>query len=584
MNGYDPISAPKAGTYRIPAAPEDTSNAAVPETEDRARREVPAFVLPEPPDAVKADLATVTPEDRLRLAQNYDSDVATQWAKYQGDTLGLPPEMRSALPPNYQRQATRVSTPGPDLVEAVHNAVAPAELKPDSPVANPRDAAREPTGSFVFGREANEALDRGAPPAPKKSAPAPRGVGGGGPRVDPWGKRLEGDFNERIAAMQDEMAARQAMASGQAEGLGNAAELQRGNAMASAAEAHDNAEAMRARIAEVDQLNRDYAEGTIDTDKWWGDRTIPQKIGAAIGLMAAGWAGGPAAALNQLHAYMDGSLMQQKEAIDRKYKAGQMADNLLGSFMRTSTNEQEAMDKARAAMYGAAMVEVARSGAAAKGDVEAAQVRQLIADMKSARDAALAKLAGQRAGNPTSASGLEVDPNMVVGVKGQQYIVPKGDAENMRQTMNAYERLEDSIREGLGLLDSRGITDYHPWSANIKRGEGIDATVQESLAKLSSARGVPVNIQQIAKEALPQFGSLTAAIDKPKAERFLSQLDRYRQETLSTANAQPVDVRVGPGVGKQANELKYWATPSTGKPTTRNPAPPPDNFGAEPVR
>jgi hypothetical protein len=574
LGGYDPELLKRAagssslGTRGVdPSAEPDASEEWTPS--DQKPHGPPPFTPPPMPDAVRVDLADVPDDQRKRMAADYDSDVATRWAQYQGNVLGLSPEQRTALPPDFTPATKLVDKKGPDLAEGIHEVVAPPELRPDTPPDNPREPAgvREPT-SVVTGRDANRAM--GAPAPAAALPPAARGGGGGGSAPDPWGKRLDSDFNERIGAMQDEMAARQARSQQVADAYGNAAQIQRDNAMASEAQAHDNAEQERARIGEVEQLNRDYADGKIDANKWWTDRTVPQKIGTALGMMFAGWNGGVQGALSYYHTIVDSSIALQKDEIERKYKAGQMADNLLGTFMRTSTNEQEAMDKARAAMYGAAMVEVAQAGASAKGPEEQAQIRQLIADMKTTRDMALAKLSAQRAGATGSPRGLEVDPNMVVDVKGQQYLLPKADAEGVRTAVRAYEQLEGSVREGLGLLDQRGLTDYHPWSANVKQGEGVDATIQESLARLAGARGVPQNIQQIAHEALPQFGSLTAGVDRPKAERFLQMLDKYRQDAL--AGATPVDIQPGPGTGKDANKLTYWATPR--QPTAAQPTPP----------
>lgn len=557
---YDPLAG-KLLPMESPAPGSSPALAVDADSPAPARPAPSPFVPPPMPDPVLADLATVSDADRDRIAANHDADVAQKWAEYQGRVLGLGPEDRTALPPDYitARQVVADSRK--------HHGLFPEELQPDNPPADPRDDFREPT-QFTFGRAANQALDAPAPPdRAQPVAPAPRPSGGGvGPPAHDYGADWSNAFDDRIRAMEDESRARVAGASDVAGAFENAAEEQRGEGLASMAQAKANADAQRARIAEVDQLNRDYAAGQIDPNRWWSERNVPQKIAAVLGGMLAGIGGGVRGAVDFHNQLVDRDIALQRDDLERKYKAGMQADNLLASFMRTSDSEQEAMDKARAALIGSSITEVEHAQAAAKGPVEKAQIDQLIADMRATRAQTLAKIQAQRQAGAAASQvrGLEIDPNMLVTSRGEQFLVPHGDAEAVRQNLDAYDRLEDNLREGLDLLNRRGALDYLPTSANMREASSVDASVAQNLARLANARGIPPSIAQLAKEEAPSFGSTFAKLDVPKAQRMLRMLKQYRGDMLQ--GSVPVDVQTGPGVGKEANKLTYWATPRALRP------------------
>lgn len=125
-------------------------------------------------------------------------------------------------------------------------------------------AAEQATG--VMAPSSPAATPEVEAPAPKA---APSGGGGMGGYATPAGPSpLERDFNERIAAMGDEEAARGQMARDVAGAYGGVEEQGRQNAEEQEKQAHEAAMQQRAKIAEVDQLNRDYMNRTIDPDRF----------------------------------------------------------------------------------------------------------------------------------------------------------------------------------------------------------------------------------------------------------------------------------------------------------------------------
>ena len=430
-----------------------------------------------------------------------------------------------------------------------------------------------------------------APPPPKEgaeqvpaSAPAPKAAssgGVGGYAVPSGPSPLERDFNERIGAMGEEEAARGQMARDVAGAYGGVEEQGRQNAEEQATQARDAARQQRAKIAEVDQLNRDYMNRTIDPDRFWNQMGVGQKIGTVLGGMFAGLGGGIEGARNFYNDLINRDLDAQKFEIENGYKGTQTAHNLLSSLQRTSDSEQEAMDKARAALYGAAMVEVARAGAAAKGPVEEAQVKELIADMKATRDASLAKLAAQRAAAmaaPNAQGMFEADPNEILTVNGQSYLAPKGDVESVRDKIHSYTQMVQDLQEGIALVQNRGALDYAPYSANLIQGGVVDGRIQQTMAKLAGARGVPVNIQQIARLEAPQFGDRDAALKLPKAEMMLRLLKENQGAMME--GLVPVDVARGGGMDKNnKNKLTTYvrerAAPAPSAAPASGPRPPP---------
>ena len=369
---------------------------------------------------------------------DYDKQVAATWAAHQ-DRAGVPQAYRTQFPPDY----TPLAKAGAAPTTEDKGVLAPTPEPPPIAGANPPSppAARETLRN-----------EQAGPP------PQARPAMGGGGGVD-YGARLNDDYNERIRAMEAERNARSEGAANVAGAFGNAADEARDQGLASEAQAHASGEAIRAKIAEVQQLNEDYAKGQLDPNPLWGNESVPHEIGAVLGTMLAGIGGGVKGAQEYFDNLVEKNLMVQRDQMERQYKSTLGQQNLLGSLIRTSDSEQDAMDKARAVLYGAAMTEVQKAAATAKGPVETAQINQLIADMKATRDAMLAKLQGQaRAAAANPANGmLEVSGEDIIQHGGQSYLITdKSWGDTLRNTLSAYDRLGEAINAGeQSLRDAR---------------------------------------------------------------------------------------------------------------------------------
>jgi hypothetical protein len=568
--GYDPLAGKvTAGQYRLPPLGSPQNPADADPEEASPLEALPAgqqtrdkFVLPP-----REELGPMAEEDRHAKLAEYDDKVAKAWDAHK-QNAGL--HDYSLFPPGY-RPATYAGGPAPDQEGSgiLNPTPEPDPIKGANPAPPP--AARETQ---------QQGYEQAGPPPQAR----PSGGGGGPPGVD-YGKRLNDDYNERIRAMEAERDARGAGASDVAGAFGRAEDEQRGGAEASMAQSHAAGEQMRAKIAEVQQLNEDYAKGQLDPNPLWGNESVPHAIGAVLGTMLAGIGGGVKGAQEYFNNLVDKNLMVQKDQMDRQYKSTLGQQNLLGSLMRTSDSEQEAMDKARAVLYGAAMTEVQKSAAAAKGPVETAQIDQLIADMKATRDAMLAKLQGQQqaaAAGPGANGMLEVSGEDIIQHGGQSYLITdKSWGDTLRNTLSAYDRLGEALNAGEQSLKGRSALDaLNPWSGNIASGESAQAAASESVAKLAGSRGVPPNIAHMVSQLLPTFGSRTT-FDTPdniaKVRQVRQMLGQWAQDTMGAAGATPVSVVAGPGRGKNAGKLTYYAgPPQPGQaPQQRQPAGPP---------
>jgi hypothetical protein len=443
-----------------------------------------------------------------------------------------------------------------------------ASLEKPDPDAEPPEtdleskrAAEQQTGIM----EPSPAPDE-PPPAPK---PRPTGGGYGGPAGPSATDALMRDFQERNDAMEDERQGRIGMAENVSGALGNVADEQRIQGAASMGEARQHSDDERAKIAEIDQLNKDYANSHIDPRKAFGDMNAPQAIATMLGGLFAGMTrgpdGGPKAVQEFYNNIVERSIKIQQFEIQKKQQVGLNAENLLASLRKTSGTEQEANDKARAVLIGATMTEVQKAGAAAKGPIEEAQVRELMADLKTTRDMALAKLKAAQAGAQAAPGGwLETDPNEIVNIGGQEYLSSKGDAEGIRNNARAVEQLEGALKDGVRLVKERGALDYLPLSANIMEGEAVNGRILQYLSHLNNARGVPLGIEHVAKMEVPDFGSRGASFSLPKAEMMLKLLQENRGSM--TEGLRPIETMRGPGMDKSnKNKLTTYARESAAR-------------------
>lgn len=380
------------------------------------------------------------------------------------------------------------------------------------------------------------------------------------------------DYDEQLAGMQAEREAIGPANEAISGAQGDAADEQRRMAdeqMASAREDNSNA---RRHLDEIGTLVSDYAQQKIDPMKWYHDESFPQKVASVVGAMFAGFAGGPKGAQDYINSQTDRSIALQQDQLNRGAQAIQGAQSLYTGFLRTSENEQQAYDKTRAAMLSSAMIDVQRTATTAKTAQEQAQIDQLMAGLKLQRDMLLARIqaqvsaAGRGGGAAPSANGLEVDPKQIAtGSNGQQYLITNAAfSDDISTQLAQFGRLRDSLLQGQAVLDERknGYDWLLPYSDNIQRGEAIKGAIYETASKLASARGMPAGLQHVVQDLVPSFDSRFAGpTGAAKIPQVIQLLDKYEQDYLKASGAIPSQIVIGPGQGKEAGKLKYYARP-----------------------
>ena len=365
--------------------------------------------------------------------------------------------------------------------------------------------------------------------------------------------------------MGEEGQARTAAAESGMAQLDQRAQLQRQYAEESRLHAEKLGAEARKHMDEIGALAADYAEDKIDPYKLTKDENWLQKIGTVIGAMSAGWKGGGQGAADYMNGLVDRSIALQQEELHRKGRALYEADNLFNQFLKTSQDEEMAVDKSRAVLLDAAMTDSQKAALQAGIPIQSAQMKQFMASLKMQRDMALAKIhaaVGRGSGTGGPQGWLEIDPSTLVpGLNGQDYIVAnKGESDNLQEQLQAYKRIKEGLNQGQELLRQRSATnDPVSYYNLLKQGEALDATMIEATSKLASARGVPQSIVATVRNELPQFGSLTAPMNAAKIPQIHKVLDQWGQAALEQARAMPVEVREGGGSGKKAGTLTYYA-------------------------
>ncbi len=399
----------------------------------------------------------------------------------------------------------------------------------------------------------------GAPVAPPQPSAASQAYAA-------YAKQIPEDFAQEAAAAQEEKGARAAYAQDVGGAMGEEAEQIRGDALVRQAQAQEQQQAELGAIDEIHSLVRDYADGHIDPNQWWEEKSVPQKIGAVIGAMAAGLGGGVSGAMSYVNGMIDRNIARQQDAIHRKGAAAGEATNLLYSFMKSSSNAQEAFDKTRAAMLQASMVEVQRAATIAQSPIEAAKIDELLAAMQTQRDMAMAKLAASGGGaGGAGESGLQIDPKTIYTDPDTMltYKVDNPEAMGqMIQTLDAYKKIKDSLREGDALLAARNElswNDSKPWADSLQKGESLDGVIMENASKLALGRGVSAGIKDMVMKIKPEFGSRFAYLSRAKIPQIISTLDQYKDNILKAHGARHVQVQYGPGRGKHAGEMVPYA-------------------------
>ena len=486
------------------------------------------------------------------LHTQHDNDVRQAWTDYQVKK-GVPPAQWSDFPPGYTSFAEHNKNRGvlgPTETPPVDNGPQPQQSSEPSAPAPVPPSTQGSTG--------------GGGGSYSASASASGPVGGLGPIMH--------DYDEQLAGMEEEKAAKQAGNEAIGQQYGQTADEQRGLANEQLGAAQADSSNARRHIDEIGQLVQDYAQQKIDPMKWYGDKSVPQKVATVIGAMLAGWQGGPKGAQDFINNQMDRSIALQQEQLGREGQAIGVAQNLFSSFLKTSENEQQAYDKTRAAMLTSSMLEVQKAATAARTGEEQAQIDQLMGGLKLQRDMLIARLSaaqsaagGAGAGAPNP-NGLEIDPKSIAtGSNGQQYLITNpAYSDDISQNLAVFGRLKDSIKQGQQILNERN-GNYGwlaPYSENLQRGEAVTGAIYETASKLASARGMPQGLAHVVQQLVPNFSSrLAGPTGAAKIPEVLNLLDQYEQEYLKAAGAVPSKVTIGPGHGKEAYKLKYYAQP-----------------------
>lgn len=452
-------------------------------------------------------------------------------------------------------------------------------LSGDSPAPQmPQRIVHEAPGQVPQGMRRREPVEKsmvGSARAPREPLTPQGGGGSYSASVSAQGPAgglgpIMRDYDEQLAGMQEEKDAIGPANEALANQYGQASDEQRRMADEQMSRAREDSSIARRHLDEIGTLVSDYAQEKIDPMKWYHDKSVPQKIATVVGAMLAGWQGGPAGAQRFINDQVDRSIALQQEQLGRGHQAIESAQNLYQSFLRTSENEQQAYDKTRAAMLSSAMIDVQKASVAAKTDQEKAQLDQFMAGLKLQRDMLLARLqaqmsaAGRGAPGGPSPNGLEVDPRSIAtGSNGQQYLITNpAFSDDVALNLAQFGRLRDSIMAGQQVLNERqSITDYLPYSSNLQRGEAVQGAISETASKLASARGMPSGLQHVVSQLVPDFSSRFAQVGQAKIPEVLKLLDQYESEYLHSAGAKPAQIIMGPGTGKEAGKLKYYAKP-----------------------
>lgn len=408
-------------------------------------------------------------------------------------------------------------------------------------------------------------------------------------------KQLGVDQGNQVAAAQEEKGANSAYAGGVGQALGDEAETARGGAIAGEAQAAGEHQKIQDNIGEIKQLVNDYAQGHIDPNQWWSEKTVPQQIGTVVGAIAAGLGGGVDGAMKFVNTMIDRNIAQQQDEIHRKGAAGYAAMNLLASNMRNSATFTDAMDKTRSEMMMAASLEVQAAAMRLRGSVDNAKIDELLAAAQTMHDQGIAVLMSrQQAAAGQAKQGLAVDPKTLVAdpETRQTYKIPDPtDQPAAVNNINNFQAILDLLDRGQTLLDKRksfmqNPSAYGPYSDSIQEGETIDRQLALAMGKFEQSRGLPSNLVEVIGGSVPKFGSRAAGLDYHKIDTAKKTVISYKKNLLATIGAVPVNVTSGPGSGKHAGEWTYYATlaPSTPKPAgTGQPPSPPIKLDLQPA-
>ncbi|MBU6430548.1 MAG: hypothetical protein KGR26_16135, partial [Cyanobacteria bacterium REEB65] len=223
-------------------------------------------------------------------------------------------------------------------------------------------------------------------------------------------------------------------------------------------------------------------DGKVDPDKFWHDKSVPQKIATVVGaalLNAAGalTGGGADLGIRTVNGMIDRSIALQQANLDRKRVAAGHIENLYGLFLSQSKSEMEAFEKTKAVLYDAAIADVAKAGVAAKGQVQAAEMDKFIAGLRLQRDEILMKLHAAASKGASSGPGgfipIEQGSHVVMGPDGQQYLIGMGGeqvAGAIATSERAAQRAEHlaQITAPGAMPDPSDWTRYQQWIGDLR--------------------------------------------------------------------------------------------------------------------
>lgn len=335
------------------------------------------------------------------------------------------------------------------------------------------------------------------------------------------------------------------------------------------------------------QLTDAYAKGTVDPDKWWHDKNVPEKIASVAGAVFLGMGGRPEAALNYANAQIDRSIAIQQGDLERTRVAAGHYQNLYDLALNHTKNVQEAYDFTRSVYLDNVIADSARALAPYKNDITKAEIDQYIAMLREQRDMTLAKFMAKTGSGGAAADGwLTTDSKSFVTDPrtGQQYLLNNPTmAPHVDAQLDAYTRIKSALEQGKDVIKLWQSNSPADWLEAYNRGQVIDNSIFEAEAKLSSSRGMPTSTLGVIKGQKPTFASPSSRVTGSRIEALEGLLDQWTDDTLRVNNARPFDTRTGPGLGKKAGELTTYARPSAEPaqaPQTQAPAPAQKKYGS----
>lgn len=464
--------------------------------------------LPDPPPSIARDPVEHTPSQSgyVRTGRPDTTDIFGQ-----DDEEGPPP-----IQPGYALNPDGSVSKMPDANAAASTAPALPKTAQDAQAWSA--ALDTPQTDLVKrGDGAGAPAPQSQPQAPQTSRPA---AGGGGALSGDL-RNITNDFNEQIDAVYRQKLGHQTLAGvEEAEGA-KLSDLQRKQGEARYNAEQDARAERESRLDDMYKMMHAYADFKVDPDKFWNDKSVPQKIASVVGLglftFGSALLGQPVdAGLKIIQHQIDRSIALQQDNRDSLRHSAGMAQNLWQMYREGSKDDLEAMDKLYATYWDAAMSDAIRATRGVKGNIQAGQDDELIAAMKLRRDMYLAKAhsAGSGGVGVAGAGGfIPIEQGAhVVQFRGQQYLVGAG-GEKLSGAIGESERAASYAGELVKLMGNipNPYTDwdgYQAWYAQAR--EAIKNTAVAEASHLSQGSRSSLGMLQ-------NFGNaLTGPVNDPK--------------------------------------------------------------------